>query len=332
MIQVPHLWDGIFGNRALKELLLSDIYRGKLAHAYILEGPESSGKRMLARTIASSMANTMEDVKKIATGVCPDVIEVTLPDNKKSIGVDNIRPLKLAAYYKPNDLDVKFFILHHGETLTTAAQNALLKLIEEPPENVFILLLCENAATLLPTIRSRAPILRLQVFSPEELAEILLEHSVDARILASKNREAFDAILRSCHGAYGAALARIVNIQAKVGDSVALVADIMEALVARDTMALFRKIQSLPPDRREFSSALMLLRQAVRDVIAYRATRGSCDYLFPKSDRTPFYAGKLSLERLLSISDALSQVYEQMLTNPNLQTVKTILYCELSRL
>ena len=329
MIDVSYLWNAIYGNTELKHRLISDIGNNKLLHAYIIEGPKNSGKMMLARTIAASLADTTADVKKITTATCPDVIEISLPDNRKSIGVDTVRSLKLASVVKPNDLESKIFIISDAHLLTHQAQNALLKLIEEPPRAVFIFLLCENAATLLPTIRSRAPILRMQIFSPEELSELLLRYSPDAEKLYAKEREAYDVILRSSGGAYGEALLKIVDAEIKIGDLNYTVLDLLTAICDRNRAEMRKKIESFPPTRDGFYEAIYLFKLAVRDIIAYRSTRGDCDYLFPKCETIGVYASKLSLDRLLKIFDLIVDIEKDSASNPNIQTTKTLLYTKL---
>lgn len=329
MMDVSHLWYAIYGNIDLKRRLISDIENKKLLHAYIIEGPRNSGKLMLSRTIAAALANTTADVKKITAATCPDVLEISLPDNRKTIGVDTVRQMKLDAVIKPNDLESKIFIVNEAHLLTMQAQNALLKLIEEPPRAVYIFLLCENAATLLPTIRSRAPILRMQVFSPEELSSILLQNSPDAEKLYAKDREAYDVILRSSGGAYGEALLKIVDAEMKIGDLNYTVLDLLTAICERNRAEMRKKIESFPPTRDGFYEAIYLFKLAVRDIIAYRSTRGDCDYLFPKCETIGSYAGKLSLDRLLKIFDLIVDIEKNNVSNPNIQTTKTLLYTKL---
>ncbi len=330
MLDVSYLWGAIYGNADLKKRLMSDIAAGKLLHAYIIEGPRNGGKLTLARTIAAAMANTSSDVKKITSGACPDVVEITLPEKRKSIGVESVREMKLAACIKPNDLDHKFFFITSADLLTTQAQNALLKLMEDPPRAVYIFLLCENAASLLATIRSRAPVLRMQVFSSEELTYYLLRYSPDAQKLNAKDKAAFDAITRSSGGAYGEALLKIVDAESKIGDLNYTALDIVNAYYHRDRALLLRKIMSLPPDRDGFREGLQLLRLCLRDAIAYRATRGECDFFFPKSEYIAELAERVSLSRLLFVNDIVVAIQKDMQYNPNVQNMKMLLFTKLS--
>ncbi len=330
IMNVSHLWNSIYGNEDLKKRLISEISSGRFVHAHIIEGPKNSGKTLLTKTIAAAMAKTDADVKKITSDASPDIIEISLQENKKSIGVEAVRDMKLEAYIKPNDMDFKFFIIKSADRLTIPAMNALLKLIEEPPIGVYIFLLCENLSSLLPTIRSRAQIIRMQSFTQEELSSLLLEHSADARMLAARDKEAFDIIVRSSGGAYGEALLKIVETEMKEWDVSYLIVDILELISNRNRKTLLVKINAMPFERKAFSDSVFLMRLAVRDIIAYRSTKGDCEYLFPRSEKTAYFAGKISLDRLLKISDALVNIEKTMSLNTNVQNAKSLLYTQLS--
>lgn len=329
MTDVCYLWDAIYGNDALKARLQADIQNKKLAHAYILEGPANSGKLTLVRTVAAAMSDSENDVKKITSAACPDVIEITLPDKKKSIGIDTVREIKLSAYIKPNDLDFKFYVISHADCLTKQAQNGLLKLIEEPPRNVYIWLLCENVAEMLPTIRSRAPILRMQVFSSDELKKQLLRHSVDAQKLDRRDPDALSLIVRSSGGSYGEALLKIVEEANDVGDAVLDSVKLLEAVASMSQPAILTRVQKLPPEREAFRVTIEKLRVLIRDILVYRVTNGNCEFLFDDAKAVPLLVEKLSLSRLLSMNDLFWRIEKELAANPNILTVKTELYAKL---
>lgn len=326
------LWDAIYGNERLKQTLITDVKRKRLSHAYIIEGPDSSGKLTLARTVAAYMADTSANIKKIMSGLSPDIIEVSVAEDKKIIGVDSVRGLRLKAYIRPNDLDYKFIIINNSELLTKAAMNALLKLVEEPPANVYIMFLCENTSALLPTIRSRAPALRMQVFSHDELSELLLLHSEEAKEMNFKDPEAFQTAIRSSNGTYGDALAKVAESNKKHGDVNYTIIDIIDAVCERNSEKLNTKINALPPVRNDFFTAIFGIRAIVRDVMAYRVTYGNCDYLFPITEKTEYFSKRLSLEKLIFINDILSDIERIFLYNPNVLMTKSCLFTRLNTL
>lgn len=326
------LWDAIYGNDHLKQTIITDIRRKRLSHAYIIEGPEESGKLTFARTMAAYMADTAANIRKIMSGISPDIIEVSLSDDRKTIGVDAVRGLRLKAYIKPNDLDYKFIIINNAEALTKAAMNALLKLVEEPPSSVYVLFLCVNTSSLLPTIRSRAPVLRMQIFSQEELAELLLSHSEEAREMDFKDHSAFITAIRSSNGTYGDALSKVSESNKRHGDVNYIIVDIIEAVCERNTEKLNIKINSLPPVRTDFFDSVFAIRTLVRDIMAYRVTYGECDFLFPVTEKTKDFSKKLSLDKLLSINDILSEAERMYLYNPNVLTIKSYLFTKFNTL
>ena len=328
MVDVSYLWNDIYGNDGLKTRLRNDIAQSKLSHAYLIEGPLNCGKLMLARTVAASMCDNLNDVKKITSVTCPDVFEYTLPEKKKSIGIDTVREIKLSAFIKPNDLNFKFYIISHAECLTVQAQNALLKLIEEPPRNVYFMLLCENIASMLPTIRSRAPILRMQVFSSDELQELLLEHSTEAQRFNKRNPEAFAMITRSSGGSYGEALLKILDEEKDSGNIVSG-EELLEAVVSLNTKRILSAVHKLPAEREAFRQILEKLRYLVRDVLAYRVSFGNCEFLFDDSTVVPSFAERISLGKLLALNDIFYGLEKDFIANPNIQNLKTQLYVKL---
>ena len=132
-----NLWNSIYGNTAVKSTFMSDIATGRLSHAFIIEGVEGSGKLTLARTIIASMQDNEVHIGQIMNGVCSDVFEIDVPEEKKKISVDAIRFIRTSSVIKAGDLDIKAYIIKSSEQMTTQAQNAFLKILEEPTPGVY---------------------------------------------------------------------------------------------------------------------------------------------------------------------------------------------------
>jgi len=206
------LWDYIYGNTAVKNTFMSDIENGRLSHAFIIEGVEGSGKLTLARTVIASMQNNDIHVQQIMNGVCSDVFEIDVPEDKKKISVDAVRFIRTSSVIKAGDLDIKAYIIKNSEMMTPQAQNAFLKILEEPSPGVYFFLLTTNAFALLPTVRSRAPIVRTEIFSAQDLKNYLIDNVSIAAQLSKQNPERLDALIHRSGGSIGCALGELEHL------------------------------------------------------------------------------------------------------------------------
>ena len=162
------LFDQLLGNDALKTRLISEAAAGRLSHCYLLAGPEGSGKRTLARLLAAAAqcegnappCGVCLPCRKVLSGVHPDLSYVDDPD-RKQIPAELIRNARADVFIRPNEGRRKILIFPRAQDINATGQNALLKLLEEPPSYAMFLLLSDAAEKLLPTIRSRCAELRL---------------------------------------------------------------------------------------------------------------------------------------------------------------------------
>lgn len=174
----------IIGHDQIKEHLQNGIASGKVSHAYILNGPDDSGKKMIAEAFAMALqcetngtegCRECHSCKQAMSKNQPDIIYVT-HEKPNTISVDDIRKqIKDDVDIKPYASPYKIYIVDEAQKMNTQAQNALLKTIEEPPAYVVILLLTNNADAFLPTIRSRCITLNLKVVPDEEIKKYLME-------------------------------------------------------------------------------------------------------------------------------------------------------------
>lgn len=171
----------IVGHEQIKEHLQTAIQDKKPFHAYIFQGEVGVGKETMAKTFAAGLQCQGEGERpcrecvschQIESGNQPDVIWVTR--ERSSLGVDEIRnQLCNTMDIKPFSSPYKIYIVAEAEKMTEAAQNALLKTIEEPPEYGVVLLLTSNISALLPTIQSRCLTLEFRPLSTTTVEEFL---------------------------------------------------------------------------------------------------------------------------------------------------------------
>ena len=175
------------------ETLLSEVSgrlaAGTLPHAMILEGAgaEDAAVRISAACVCTSSlpdkpCALCTACKKAFARIHPDVHIAQGSGSARSFHVDEIRFIREDAYVRPNEAARKVYLFLHAEDMTESAQNALLKLLEEPPQEILFLFVCENAKALLPTVLSRVQLYDLGEGFVEETDETL---SADCEAIAA---------------------------------------------------------------------------------------------------------------------------------------------------
>ena len=142
---------------------------GGMFHAMIIFGANDSDRERIVGDIASSIVcsgigdkpcGVCPNCKKAREGIHPDIITLSVPNDKAEISVGQARELRAGVSVIPNDAANKVYIIDQADKMNTAAQNVLLKTLEEPPSFAYFILCAENPGLLLPTVRSRCAELR----------------------------------------------------------------------------------------------------------------------------------------------------------------------------
>ncbi|ELC8402675.1 DNA polymerase III subunit delta' [Clostridium perfringens] len=151
----------MIGHNKVRDRFSKSVSKNALSHAHLIIGEEGIGKSLLADEFAYKILGIPSQREHV------DIVHYK--SEKASFGVDLVRNIIAEANKKPYECDRKVIIIHNGEKLTVAAQNALLKTIEEPLTGIFIIILSSNIDSILETIRSRCQIHRLAPLSKEEI-------------------------------------------------------------------------------------------------------------------------------------------------------------------
>lgn len=321
-------FDGFIGNERLIQRLKHDIETGSLSHAYIIEGTEGCGKRTLAglicRTIACESPDSpcMECIScdKITRSQAPDVITVVPESDRIYLGVDVIRRLIEEAYFAPVELPKKIYIIPNAELMNIQAQNALLKILEEPPPHIMFLLLTENADSLLPTIRSRAPTLRL-----EPLPDKLVESHLNSARIAPTDEETFKAVLKLAHGSIGKAVSLLSGgNSAKTLELYKKAKKYMELLSkkksAAEELAFYEYASKLvsQKNREDAEAVYSLLSDAVRDTIAVKLTSSPELVFYTSVKDAEDIANEFSIGSLMNLANIFADTAAAVSGNVNL--------------
>ncbi len=191
----------VIGHRRLVDILARAVVRESLPPSLIFAGPSGIGKRLAALSTAQALNCTAparqpdtidacgvcSACTRIARGVHPDVLIVE-PGDSGSIKIEQVRDVVERAGYRPFDGRRRVVIVDEADALVPAAQNALLKTLEEPPPSSVFLLITSRPDSLLPTVLSRCPRLRFRPLDPDEVAALLMNRGrreAEARAIAA---------------------------------------------------------------------------------------------------------------------------------------------------
>ena len=239
---------GFLGNDALKKRLQSSFRQGKSSHCYLLCGPEGSGRHTLARKLAAALEcqQTLDPgcgvcpaCRKVREDLHPDVITVDDPEHK-NVSVDVIRQARSDVFIRPNEGRRKVYIIPRGQDLGPASQNALLKILEEPPDYAVFLILTTSAEKLLPTIRSRAATLQLSPLTPSQALPELRSR------FPEKSDAELSQALEQSEGFFGPACESL-----KVGLFQPQTLALAKSYAARDTISLLQTLVPMEKYKRE---------------------------------------------------------------------------------
>ncbi len=168
----------LFGNEEIKSELLLSVANGTVGHAYIFCGISGIGKFLFAKDFAKSIM-CLNSSDGLPCGTCEHCVKIDAsPDlfiiepEEGLIKIEKIRALISEAQLKPTLSNKKVFIIKDADLMNTMAQNALLKVLEEPPQYVTIILTVQNLNRILNTITSRCTIINFKPLSYEEMTEI----------------------------------------------------------------------------------------------------------------------------------------------------------------
>ncbi len=237
----------LLGNESLKQRLRAG--KNHFSHCYILEGPSGSGKKTLARLLSAAME--CESSGELPCGQCPacrkalknehpDII--TVDSDTATIPIRLIRDMQADAYILPNEGKRKIYLLPRAQDMQAPAQNALLKLLEEPPAYCAFILMTDSMEKLLETVRSRAVTLTLSPLSREQLYAALVKREPKA------SPEELARAMDKSEGYLGAALSLLHSPETALEQQVG---EILSAFAARDTLQLLTTLLPLEKQKRQ---------------------------------------------------------------------------------
>ena len=266
-------FETLLGNERLKENLRSSINRGRISHFYLISGPVGSGKHTLARLLAAAIlcrsgekpCGTCPACRKVLGAGHPDFITIDDPE-KKTVPVDLVRQARSDIFVRPNEADHKIYLFPRGQDMAEPSQNALLKILEEPPAYGVFLLLTENPEKLLPTVRSRCTELSLMA-----LPDGLMRQTLQQRFPQADSDTLQAAITRS-----GGFLGQALKLMEEGMELPAQTAAFLSAYANRDSYGLLQVLVPMEKLSREQLIALLCQwRELLEGALVYRSGMGA---------------------------------------------------------
>ena len=351
----PQTFDDVVGQQHVVATLEHAVLEGRTSHAYLFCGPRGTGKTTMARLLAKALMceqgpghlpdGTCEQCRLIAAGEHPDVYEL---DAASRTGVDNVREEIInRVSYAPVSGTHKVYIIDEVHMLTTAAFNALLKTLEEPPAHVVFVLCTTDPQKVPETILSRVQRFDFHAISPAELSARLVY--VCQQEGFSYDQAALDLVVRHARGGMRDALSTLEQLsvfgdgaisleaaQDLLGEvAVSTLSSAADALARRDVPALFAEVGELVDAGRDLLQFSRELAAHLRDVCVVAAVGARENVLAVTPEELTVLQNEAaafgSVDRLSRALGILGDASSEMRTATNQRLVLELAFTKIAR-
>lgn len=314
-------FDDFVGNNVIKQQLQDLLKKNKLFHAFLLEGEKGLGKKTLAKIIsqAAVCANLNDEIpcdtclgcKKVQKEIHPDVIYPEKTGVLQSYSIETIRKIRADAYILPNEAENKVYVLTDIDNMGSPAQNAFLKVLEEPPKNVIFILTCKSCSNIIPTVRSRVLKYTLKPVSKKEFSEYF-----SSKIYDNYNLEDFWEFSK---GNIGLAIDFATN--SELCKSVEIAKKIIINLCLEKEFDMLTVIKQSSEDKKLFLFMLNFLNEKLKEALLLIKT--VC--FEESSDSAKMLSEKFSAEQILYLLEVLFETKKHVEKNVNMTILSAFL-------
>mgnify|MGYP004719503145 CR=1 FL=1 len=337
----PQTFDEVVGQKHITETLKNQVKSGRLSHAYIFIGTRGTGKTTCARILAKAV-NCEHPVDGSPCGACPacrgiadgSVLDVVELDAASNNGVDNVRALREEAVFSPAAVKKRVYIIDEVHMLSASAFNALLKILEEPPEHLMFILATTELQKVPATILSRCQRHTFRRIDAPEIAEYLeyiatqehfsLSHDAAgliARLADGGVRDAL-SLLDQCSAYERIDVDAVYSAMGLAGNK--RVEDMLDHILRHDAAAAIEEFSALWMDGKDPATFLKELSTLLRDVLIGIVAPNSAASLLTGgygSAALADFGARMTREELISAMETVQRYSAQLREAKNPKTV-----------
>ena len=328
----PQTFDQVVGQQHITETLKNQVRTGRLSHAYLFIGTRGTGKTTCARILGKAV-NCEHPVDGNPCGVCPacrgisdgSVLDVVELDAASNNGVDNVRALREEAVFTPASVRKRVYIIDEVHMLSASAFNALLKILEEPPEHLMFILATTELQKVPATILSRCQRHSFRRIDTPDIAEYLeyiakqesfkLSHEAAeliARLADGGVRDAL-SLLDQCSASETIDLEAVYSAMGLAGNR--RTAQLMSSILNHDTDKTLRDFNSMWMDGKDPATLLTELSGLLRDTLmTHVAPKGARSLISGGYDDTTLgeLSGRMTTEEIICAMETVQKYTASM--------------------